>query len=99
MSELMLTASIFRAGIAEKSQSDGTMSSAGIGLTVASGGRVSGGSISDTGTVAVFGNAVSIGTDVTVVLTQSLNGGRLVCACTSGGNITTWKYLPAECRH
>jgi len=99
VSELTLTASSFRAGIAEKSQSGGTMSSAGMGLTVASGGRVSGGSISDTGTVAVFGSAVSIGTDVTVVLTPSLNGGRLVWACTSSGNTTTWKYLPAECRH
>lgn len=69
VSELMLTASSFRAGIAEKSQSGGTMSSAGMGLIVDSGGRVSGGSISDTGTVAVFGSAVSIGTDVTVVLT------------------------------
>lgn len=69
VSELMLTASSFRAGIAEKSQSGGTMSSAGMGLTVASGGRVSGGSISDTGTVAELGSAVSIGTDVTVVLT------------------------------
>jgi type IV pilus assembly protein PilA len=99
VSELLLTASSFRVGISEKGQSDGTMSSAGAGLTVVSGGRVSGGSVSDFGVIKVYGSAASIGTDVTVVLTPSLSGGHLLWQCSSGGTTGTWKYLPAECRH
>ena len=99
VTELLVTASSFRVGVTEKGQSDGTMSSAGAGLTVMSGGRVSGGSVSDAGVIAVYGSVTSIGTDVTVVLTPSLSGRRIVWNCSNGGNTTTWKYLPAECRH
>jgi type IV pilus assembly protein PilA len=97
--ELLLTASSFRVGISEKAASDGTMASAGVGLTVATGGRVAGGSVSDVGVIMVLGNNVSIGTDVTVVLTPSLTARRIVWMCSSNGTSTTWKYLPAECRH
>ena len=99
VSELLLTASSFRVGITEKGVSDGTMSSSGAGLTVVAGGRVSGGAVFDIGVIAVYGSAASIGTDVTVVLTPSLNARRILWKCTSGGTTTTWKYPPAECRH
>ena len=75
------------------------MASAGVGLTVVAGGRVSGGSVSDTGTISVFGSAASVGTDVTVVLSPSVAARRIVWQCTSGGTSATWKYMPAECRH
>ena len=42
VSELLVVASSFRVGVAEKGVSDGTMGSAGAGLTVVTGGRVSG---------------------------------------------------------
>ncbi|MEO7728815.1 MAG: pilin [Burkholderiales bacterium] len=99
VSELLLTASSFRVGVAEKGMSDGTMSSAGLGLTVVAGGRVSGGLVNASGTISVFGSAASVGTDVTVVLTPSLSGRRILWACTSSGNTATWRFLPAECRH
>ncbi len=99
VSEIVLQASGFKTTIAEKAASDGTMSSSGQGLTVSSGGRVSGGSVTNGGTINVFGNAASIGTDVTVTLTPSLGaGGRIAWQCSTGSS-TTWKYVPAECRH
>src|SRR5260370_15888818 len=45
VSEIVLQASGFKTTIAEKSASDGTMSSSGKGLTVSTGGRVAGGSV------------------------------------------------------
>ena len=99
VSEILLQASGFKTTIAEKSASDGTMASSGKGLTVTAGGRVSGGLVSDTGTIQVFGSAASIGTDVTVQLTPSLGpGGRIAWLCQTT-NSATWKYVPAECRH
>ena len=98
VSDLLLTASSFRVGITEKAVSDGTMGSAGVGLTVASGGRISGGSVTNTGTITLLGSSSSVGTDVTVVLTPSLSGRRILWQCGSG-TTTTWKYVPAECRH
>ena len=99
VSEIVLQASGFKTTIAEKAASDGTMSSSGQGLTVSSGGRVSGGSVTNGGTVNVFGSAASIGTNVTVTLTPSLGaGGRIAWQCSTGSS-TTWKYVPAECRH
>ena len=106
VSELVLAASGFKTTIAEKAQNDGTLGSSGVGLTVATGGRISGGSVSDSGNIVIIGANTTVGTDVTIALTPSINpGGRIAWACTnvpaasSGGNSTTWKYVPAECRH
>ena len=78
VSEIVLQASGFKTTIAEKSASDGTMSSSGMGLTVSTGGRVAGGSVTDNGTIIVIGSATTLGTDVTVQLRPSLGaGGRI----------------------
>jgi len=99
VSEIVLQASGFKTTIAEKAASDGTMASSGKGLTVNSGGRVSGGSVTDAGVVNVYGSASSIGTDVTLTLTPSLGaGGRIAWQCSTGSS-NQWKYVPAECRH
>lgn len=98
VSELLLVATSFRVGITEKGVSDGTMGSSGVGLTVVTGGRVSGGSVTDVGLITVLGNGASVGTDVTIVLTPSLIGRSIIWNCGSGTS-TTWKYVPAECRH
>ena len=99
VADLLLEASSFRVGITEKGVSDGTMASAGAGLTVVSGGRVAGGSVSNGGLVTVLGNAVTVGTDVTIVLTPSLSARRILWDCGTGGTTASWKYVPAECRH
>ena len=100
VSEIVLQASGFKTTIAEKSASDGTMSSSGMGLTVSTGGRVAGGSVTDNGTIIVIGSATTLGTDVTVQLRPSLGaGGRIAWECSTTDTSTAWKYVPAECRH
>ena len=100
VTELILAASGFKTTIAEKAQSDGTLGSAGQGLTVATGGRVAGGSVTPAGIIAVSGTSASVGTAVSIVLTPSINpGGRIAWTCGTNNNSVQWKYVPAECRH
>ena len=100
VSELVLAASGFKTTIAEKATTDATLGSAGLGLTVTTAGRISGGSVTDTGVITISGNDSTIGTTVNIVLTPSLGGGRVAWACSTGsGNSVQWKYVPAECRH
>ena len=100
VSELVIAASGFKVTIAEKSASDGTMASSGVGLTVNTGGRVAGGSVTPAGLITVTGSAASLGTAVSIVLTPSLAaGGRIAWMCSTNANTDQWKYVPAECRH
>ena len=62
VSELVLAASGFKTTIAEKSASDGTMASSGVGLTVNTGGRVSAGTVTNAGVITVQGSAATLGT-------------------------------------
>ena len=99
VSELVLYASGFKTTIAEKSNNDGTLSSAGNGLTVTAGGKVTSGSVTSTGSVMVGATAASIGTVVTIYLSPTLAAGRVTWVCSTAGTTTQWKYVPAECRH
>ena len=99
VTELVLAASGFKTTIAEKSTTDATMGSAGIGLTVVTGGRISAGSVTNVGLITVSGNNTTVGTAVNVILAPSLGGGRVQWSCTTGANSNMWKYVPAECRH
>ena len=98
VTELVLAAAGFKTTIAEKATVDGTLASAGSGLTVTTAGRISDGSVTTAGIISVQGNATTIGTAVTVILTPSLGGGRVAWACSTGAS-AQWKYVPAECRH
>jgi type IV pilus assembly protein PilA len=100
VSEIVLQASGFKTTVAEKSASDGTIGSAGKGLTVSTGGRVAGGVVTDGGLITVTGNNATIGTAVSIVLTPSLGaGGRIAWQCGTAADTNQWKYVPAECRH
>jgi len=100
VSELVINASGFKTTISEKAATDATLGSSGLGLTVTAGGRVSGGSVTTAGVIAIIGSAATVGTVVSVVLTPTLGGGRISWACSTGsGNSIQWKYVPAECRH
>jgi type IV pilus assembly protein PilA len=103
VSELVLQASGFKTSVSEAAQSNGTLSSSGMGLTVAVTGKVSGGSVSNNGTVTIFGanTTTSVGTAVTVLLTPSFSpvDGKVLWACSTNGNTAIHKYMPAECRH
>jgi type IV pilus assembly protein PilA len=97
VTELVLAASSHKTTIAEKAANDATLGSAGIGLTVATDGKVTGGSVTDAGIVTIAGSnaATSVGTAVTVLLTPSLTAsGTVIWSCTG----TPAKFVPAECR-
>jgi len=94
VSELMLVGSGFRTSMTEKAQVDGTLASAGNGLSVTTTGKVSGGTTEVTGTIIIAGSATTVGTAVTVVLTPTFVNGTVVWSC----NGTPAKYLPSSCR-
>ena len=100
VSELVLAASGHKTTIAEKAQSDGALTSAGVGLTVGITGKVTGGSVTDGGVVTVIGSSASVGTNVTVILTPTFSAvdGKVLWSCTAG-TTAVFKYVPAECRH
>ena len=101
VSELVLAASGFKTSIAEKAQTDATITSSGFGLTVSLTGKVTGGSVSDNGVINVRGNNAtgSVGTDVQITLSPSLvvADGKVLWSCTTLPT-TAFKYTPAECR-
>lgn len=100
VSEIVLNAGSFKIKVSEKWVSDGTLTSSGKGLTISTGGRVAGGSVSDPGVITVTGSSSSIGTAVSLVMTPSVGGGGgLVWLCSTNGDSNQWKYVPAECRH
>jgi type IV pilus assembly protein PilA len=98
VSELVLGASGFKTSIAEKAQTDMTLTSAGVGLTVVTVGKVTGGSVTNAGLITVSGSnaATSVGTAVTIVLTPLINtaNGQVTWTCTG----TPSKFVPASCR-
>ena len=96
VSELILQASGFRTSISEKAQVDGTITSAGTGLTVNIVGKVTGGSVSDDSTIVINGTTVasSVGAMVTLTMTPTFTGGTLTWSCAGIPS----KYFPASCR-
>lgn len=100
VSELVLQTSAFKTTVTEKAVADGTLATAGIGLTVGVTGKVSGGSVMDTGTISIMGSnsATSVGTAVTIILSPVLNAGKVIWSC-STSNPLQHKYVPAACRH
>ena len=98
VSELVLAASGAKTSVAEKAASDGTLASSGVGIQITSGGKVENATVTPGGVISVGSNLTAVGTIVTVVLSPSLNQGKVIWACSAGGT-TQFKYLPAECRH
>lgn len=98
VSELVLAGSGFKTSISEKAQNDGSIASSGLGLTVATTGKVSGGTVTNSGTIRIEGSAGTVGTAVTVNLLPSIAAdGKVIWACTAPTAV--FKYVPAECRH
>ena len=98
MSEIVLAASGFKTTISEKAQNDGTLASSGAGLSVATTGKVGGGSVASTGTVIIFGTQAGVGTVITVQLNPSLaTDGKVIWSCITQ-DTALYKFTPAECR-
>ncbi len=97
VSELVLAASGHKTSIAEKAANDQSIASAGIGLTVAIVGKVTSGSVSDTGQIVIAGSAAatSVGTAVTITLAPVFDAsGTVTWTCTG----TPANLVPADCR-
>ena len=99
VSELMLAASGVRTSISEKFQTNpGDTSNAGLGITIPVVGKILSASVTDGGTVNVYGGtaSTSIGQNVTVTMTPTYdtNNGTITWSCVG----TPSKYLPATCR-
>ena len=101
VSELVLAASGFKTSIAEKAQTDATITSSGFGLTVSITGKVVAGSnVSNDGLIEIRGNSQtgSVGTDVRITLSPALlTDGKVLWSCSTLPT-TAFKYAPAECR-
>jgi type IV pilus assembly protein PilA len=96
VSELILAASGFRTSVTERAQTDGTMANAGQGLSVTVVGKITGGTVTQTGTIMIAGNgaSTSVGTTVTVTLSPTYTQGTVTWVCQG----TPIKYMPASCR-
>jgi hypothetical protein len=92
-------AGAFEATTAAKSTRDGTLTSAGVGLTVISSGKVGGGSVTDAEAVMIASEATSVGTALSKLLTPTrAAGGALLRTCNARAAAQR-KVVPAECRH
>jgi type IV pilus assembly protein PilA len=100
VSELVLAASGFKTTISETAQSNGTLASSAMGITISTSGKVSSGNVTNDGTITIAGNAVTVGTSVQLMLVPSFNtaDGKVLWSCMTG-NVSLYKYVPAECRH
>ena len=98
VAELVAAMGPLKAAVAEKALHEGSLDTAGIGVTVPIAGRVTGGSVTDAGVISISGNATSVGTAVTIVLTPTfVAGGKLIWTCST--STATFKVVPPECRH
>jgi type IV pilus assembly protein PilA len=101
VSELVLAASGFKTTISEFAQTNNTLTSSGVGLAVATTGKVKGGTVTANGVITISGtNATdSVGTAVSIILTPTLQAdGKVTWVC-STGDTAQYKFVPAECRH
>ena len=100
VSELVLATTSLKTMIAERAWTDATLAQAGVGLTVTASGKVTGGQVTNTGTITIAGDATTVGVDLSISLTPSLTGeNRVIWTCSTPGGPQFHRYVPAECRH
>jgi len=99
VSELMLAASGVRTSISEKFQTNPSdTANAGLGITIPVTGKIASASVTDAGTINVYGSTAttSVGQSVTVTMTPAYDttNGTITWSCVGSPS----KYLPATCR-
>ena len=100
VTELILGASMFKASVAERAWADATLAQSGEGLTVTAGGKISGGEVTNTGTIMIMGSPATLGVALTVSLMPTLGPqNRVIWTCSALTGTDTYRYVPAECRH
>jgi type IV pilus assembly protein PilA len=99
VTELMLQASGFRTGVAEKAQVDNSIVSSGSGLTVNITGKVTSGTVTNSGTIKIGGTAAtsSVGHVVSVIMVPTYANGVVTWSC-HGGSSGQNPFVPASCK-
>ena len=101
VSELIVAASAARNTITENFQNNPGTTTPEVGAVITTGGKITSASIAaGTGIISVSGDgtAASVGTNVTITLTPSVQpDGKVLWACKTA--TATFRYVPAECRH
>ena len=96
-SELILAASAARTSVTEAAQGLNSLASSGSGLTIGTGGKVSGATVSTDGLITIGGLDASMGTSgISMTLTPSWNSvaNTVVWSC----DVAPVKYSPSSCR-
>jgi type IV pilus assembly protein PilA len=96
-SELILAASAARTSVTEAAQALNSLASSGSGLTIGTGGKVSGATVSANGLITIGGLDASMGTSgISMTLTPSWNAtaNTVVWSC----DVAPVKYSPSSCR-
>ena len=97
VSELILAASAARTSVTEQAQNLNGMTSAGEGLVIMPGGKISAATVTLTGTIGISGSDTLMGTSgITVTLAPSWNttANTVIWSC----EVTPTKYGPSTCR-
>lgn len=97
VSELLLAGTAYRTSISERYQSTSDSANAGSGLSLTAVGKISGGSVTQGGTIVITGSTAntSIGQAVTVTITPTYTPpGTVTWVCQGSPS----KYMPATCR-
>jgi len=97
VSELILAASAARTSVTEQAQNLNGMTSAGEGLVLTPGGKISAAAVGITGTIAISGSDTLMGTSgLTVTLAPSWNAtaNTVIWSC----DVSPTKYGPSTCR-
>ena len=96
-SELILAASAARTSVTEAAQGLNTLAGSGSGMSIGTGGKVSGATVSADGLITIGGMDSSMGTSgISMTLTPSWNGiaNTVVWSC----EVAPVKYSPSSCR-
>ena len=95
VSELILSASSARTGIAEYQQSKGNLTGVGTAVSIAIAGKVAAASVgTDSGLITVTGDASTSVTTVTMTPTVNATNGVITWSCTG----SPARYLPGSCK-
>ena len=96
-SELILAASAARTSVTEAAQQLNSLTGAGSGLVIGTGGKVSGATVATDGTITILGTDASMGTSgisVTLVPSWNSTGNTVIWSC----EVAPVKYSPSSCR-
>jgi type IV pilus assembly protein PilA len=96
-SELILAASAARTSVTEAAQGLNSLTGSGSGMTIGTGGKVSGATVSADGVITIGGTDLSMGTSgISMTLTPSWNAtaNTVVWSC----EVAPVKYSPSSCR-